>query len=73
MRRIKDDEERRMREDREVKHEDSPEDLFGDDEMSTGYNPSFAGSKRDISHVDSPEEANRPHPSFVVFSCSWSY
>lgn len=46
----------------QVKEED---DLFGDDELS-GYNSSYAGSKRDISQVDSPEESHRGAPSFVV-------
>ena len=59
MRKLREEEERRMR--MEVKRED---DLFGDDELD--YNPSYAGSKRDISQVDSPEESTRPAPSFVV-------
>ena len=59
MRKLREEEERRMR--LEVKRED---DLFGDDDME--YNSSYAGSKRDISQVDSPEEASRPAPSFVV-------
>jgi hypothetical protein len=62
MRKIREDEERRMR----IKQEDT-DDLFGDEELSPGYDPSFTGSKRDISQVDSPEESNRAHPSFVVF------
>src|SRR5205814_9378487 len=59
MRKLRDEEERRMR--MGVKPED---DLFGDDELE--YNASYAGSKRNISHVDSPEEGARPAPSFVV-------
>jgi hypothetical protein len=59
MRKLREEEERRMRMD--VKRED---DLFGDDDLE--YNSSYAGSKRDISQVDSPEEATRPGPSFVV-------
>lgn len=60
MRKLREEEERRMRMD-VVKRED---DLFGDDDLE--YNSSYAGSKRDISQVDSPEEATRPAPSFVV-------
>ena len=59
MRKLREEEERSMRMD--VKRED---DLFGDDDLE--YNSSYAGSKRDISQVDSPEEATRPAPSFVV-------
>ena len=59
MRKLREEEERRMR--FEIKREDN---LFGDDEFE--YNSSYAGSKRDISQVDSPEESNRPAPSFVV-------
>jgi hypothetical protein len=59
MRKLKEEEERQMR---EVKQE---EDLFGDDELD-GYNGAYAGSKRDISQVDSPEEPTRPAPTFVV-------
>jgi hypothetical protein len=61
MRKLREEEERRMRLD--VKRED---DLFGDDDMD--YSSSYAGSKRDISQVDSPAESNRPAPSFVVTS-----
>jgi hypothetical protein len=60
MRKLREEEERRMR--MEVKEED---DLFRDDD-ELEYNPSYAGSKRDISQVDSPEEAIRPSPAFVV-------
>jgi len=63
MRKLREEEERRMR--MEVKRED---DLFGDDDLE--YNSSYAGSKRDISQVDSPEEATRPAPSFVVLPAS---
>jgi hypothetical protein len=58
MRKLREEEERRMR--MEVKQED---DLFRDDDLE--YN-SYTGAKRGISQVDSPEEANRPGPSFVV-------
>jgi hypothetical protein len=61
LRKLKEEEERRLR--MEVKRED---DLFGDDDLE--YNSSYAGSKRDISQVDSPEESMRPAPSFVVRS-----
>jgi len=57
LRRLKEEEELRLR---EVKRED---DLFGDDDSE--YSGTFK-SKRDISQVDSPEEANRAAPSFVV-------
>jgi hypothetical protein len=59
LRRLKEDEESRLR---EVKRED---DLFGDDDSE--YSGTFSKGKRDISQVDSPEEANRAAPSFVVF------
>jgi hypothetical protein len=61
MRKLREEEERRMRM-VDVKREDH--DIFGDDELE--YNSSYAGSKRDISQVDSPEESIRPAPSFVV-------
>jgi hypothetical protein len=61
LRKLKEEEEQRLR--IEVKGED---DLFGDDDLE--YNSSYAGSKRDISQVDSPEEAMRPAPSFMVTS-----
>jgi len=61
MRKLKEEEERGLQM-MDVKRED---DLFGDVEMD-GYNSSYAGSKRDISQVDSPEEPLRPAPSFVV-------
>jgi len=60
---MREEEEQRMK--TQIKQED--DDLFGDAELS-GYNSSFAGSKRDISQVDSPEEVHRPHPSFVVLT-----
>ena len=60
MRKLREEEERRMR--LEVKQE---EDLFGDNELE--YNSTYAGLKRDISQVDSPEESIRPAPSFAVF------
>jgi hypothetical protein len=60
LKKLREEEERRMR---IVKEED--DDLFGDGELS--YNPSYAGSKRDISQVDSPEESTRHAPSYVVF------
>ena len=63
MRKLKEEEERALRM-VDVKRE---VDLFGDDEME-GYSSSYAGSKRDISQVDSPEEPSRPAPSFVVIT-----
>ena len=60
MRRLREDEERILSE--QVKRED---DLFEDDELE--YNPSFTGSKRNISQVESPEESNRnAPPSYIV-------
>lgn len=59
MRKLREEEEGRMR--MEAKQED---DLFRDDELE--FNQSYGGSKRDISQVDSPEEAIRPTPAFVV-------
>jgi len=68
MRKLREEEERRMR--LEVKRED---DLFGDND-DLEYNSSYAGSKRDISQVDSPEESTRHAPSFVVTpSLFWSF
>ena len=49
----------------EVKKEEE-EDLFGDGEL--GYSNSFSGSKRRLSQVESPEEQNRPGPSYVVLT-----
>ena len=61
LRRLKEEEELRLRM-TEVKRED---DLFGDDDSE--YSATFTTKpKRDISQVDSPEEANRAAPSFVV-------
>lgn len=62
LRKLKEEEERSLRM-VDIKRE---EDLFGDDELE--YNSSYAGSKRDISQVDSPEEPSRPPPSFIVQS-----
>lgn len=62
LRRQREEEERQRL---EIKKED---DLFGDDDLE--YSSSYPGSKRRLSQVESPEESNRPAPTYIVVSRS---